>query len=923
MTAAPAAVVRADVRGAARRWLRHGLVRQVPAAPLAGLDAAARRGFLASVVDEALVWVTSPTPSGSVTGDVVVVPKAPHVTTSRGLAAMIARMLAFGVEVRGVHVADRPAVDVAAALYPATARYYAERPPETSALWKALLDRFAVDAFEAVFGEPFDRKMVVPAREVIEEGGLDEATLAAIWQEGRLPLKCTDLTARYGGQATCRALVEAPGRPWLKQTLGHTALHHKVTRASLGRPPEHIWFHCALPLGIQRIGSGLVAFALKHERITNGRPRVILNGHFLGLAGLFADQTRVVDVALSPTARLADLRRWVIGSHIRPQLCQPGSIRYDAQRDRFPVDRPGGVNPQANVVHCSDGLLAAARERAALVGTSPAGVLVDRLRARGLIDDELTHIVLADPLVGPPDALRHLTDLTQGQGLEECVATVLHHLPPVFGERNGHATGVRVATFADRVAGFVGAGGDVGRYPDVVERRRPPSSAVPWVADLGAEPGTGVGPGVEARGREMLAAGGVGLVVPAGGTGGRFGGRGLSEDDPRRHKPLAPVFRVAGVARCALDVRLANALYWRGEAGGDLPVAVMGAATNAAAIGRWCEAWHARGVDGLDCFRQHGVYRFTAAGVGDLVARGGSDGRSGRSGRPVRWIDHVLRGQDGAPSLKPFGALGCLTAFALDGLYEGWRKAGVEVLVVSSADDAAFRLDPRVLGYMVGHSLDAVVVGVPQGLRASVTGDDGDGCTTEIRGDASGWCVDAVGRPCTLEGRGDGTAWVRRDGLLLGAAAPTIDVGGVISEAERAGVGRWGLAVVEGLDPTEALEIGSLFSANQLYLRCRALDPFLARGPDGVADLVDALPTFAEHKTVDGVEAVQLVQPVAGILRVLDRVGAVGMHRSPVEGQRGGYGAIKERADIPFTQHMLDVLATRGDDLLLPDARLR
>ena len=58
------------------------------------------------------------------------------------------------------------------------------------------------------------------------------------------------------------------------------------------------------------------------------------------------------------------------------------------------------------------------------------------------------------------------------------------------------------------------------------------------------------------------------------------------------------------------------------------------------------------------------------------------------------------------------------------------------------------------------------------------------------------------------------------------------------------------------------------------------------------------------------------MQPVAGVLRALDRVGALAMQRAPVAGQRGGYGAMKERADVPFTQHMLETLATRPDDLL-------
>jgi hypothetical protein len=811
-------------------------------------------------------------------------------------------MLAFGVEVWSASPVERSPLDMATELYPLTARYFAERPSESSVLWQKLRDRFAVNEFKVVFGQSFDEKMVLPAQQVLHESGLDMASFSKIWHDGRLPLPCTDLTRRYG-PATCRLLVGAPGRSLAKRHLGHTRLHSAVAQCLQLRPPEHTWFGCALPLGIQRIGPGLMAFALRHERIAGGQPVVILNGHFSGLASLFDDRTPVVEIGLPSWASLDDLRRWVIGSAARPELCQAGSIRRDALKGRFPVDDARPLDPQANAVHCSDGLVAGLRERVALLGRSPTGALADRLVAGGLTADEISEVVLADPLVGPPDRLRHLTDLTRGQDVEQCAATVLRYVPAVFGEPNGRASGVRLSTFTRTVRGFVDSGGDVRRFPDVAERRRRPVGPVAQVAELDD--------GHEDLGRAALRAGAVGLLVPAGGTGGRFGGYGLAEDDPRRHKPLAPVLHVGGSPTCALDIRLANACSWRAELQGSLRVAVMASATNAAAIDAWRDRWVERGVDGLETYTQRGVYRLTLAGVAELVAHG----------RIERWADHVLRDAGGRPSLKPFGALGCLTAFALDGRYERWREAGVETLVIGNADDAAFRLDPRVLGHLDREGLDAVVLGVPQGFRARVplsTGHD-----LELRGDASGWCVDHRGRTCFLEPLEDGRARVICEGTVLGTTTPSIDVGGVLGEVERAG--GWGLAVVEGLDPAAALEIGSLFSANQLYLRCRALDPFLARGHEGVADLIDALPTFAEHKIVGDTTAVQFVQPVAGVLRVLDpnRVGALAMQRAPVAGQRGGYGAMKERADVPFTQHMLDTLAARPDDLLFPGTTSR
>jgi hypothetical protein len=897
MTQTPTeATVLADVRAAVDRWFGRG-PEEAPRGALSLRFRTDRHG-LESVAERAITLVENAAHQDAVAGDVVVVPKAPHIGTAEGVAMVVARLLAFGAEVRRVHRVKRSPLEMAAALYPVTALYFDERPPTSSTLWQDLLEQFAVSRFETVFGQPFDPEVVKPARQIIEEDGLDLGTVGSIWATGRAPLPCEDLVSRYGGRSTCRELVRTvPTGTLLKRALGHRWLHRSVGWRALRRRPQHMWFGCTLPLGIQRIGSGLMAFALRHQQIAGGSPTVMLNGHFPALADLFSDETLAIDVSLPPSVLLTDLRQWVIGSATRPDFCQPGSIRRDALDGRFRVDGGQAIDPRANVVHCSDGLLAGARERFELFGGPPAGALVERLIDEGLTADELVHVIFANPLVGPSGGRQHLTDLTRGQDVHQCATTVLRYLPAVFGERNLFASGVRRATLARAIAELVAVGGEPRRHPEVAERRRRPITPVPRIASLDSSD--------ETWGRAAMGAGTVGFVVPAGGTGGRFGGYDMSESDCRRHKPLAPLLRWDDSMRCALDIRLANAAYWRNESGAQVPVAVMASATNQEAIDAWRGNWAKLDVGQLDMFCQRGVYRLTQAGLADLVA----------SGRAERWADHLLRDHMGAPSLKPFGALGCLTAFALEGLYEKWRNSGIDTLVVSSADDAAFRFDPRIVGYMIRNELDAVVIGVPQGFRARLR--SGAGKAIEIRGDASGWCIDHHGRPCDLELLGNDRARVSSSGTTLGTATLTIDIGGVISEVKRRS--GWSPAVVEGLKPAAALRIGSLFCANQLYLRCKALDEFLARGPDGVADLVDALPTFAEQKVIDGTAAVQFVQPVAGVLRVLDRVGALAIQRPPAEGQRGGYGAMKERADVPFTQHMLDMLARRGDELLFPD----
>src|SRR5262249_12486010 len=70
--------------------------------------------------------------------------------------------------------------------------------------------------------------------------------------------------------------------------------------------------------------------------------------------------------------------------------------------------------------------------------------------------------------------------------------------------------------------------------------------------------------------------------------------------------------------------------------------------------------------------------------------------------------------------------------------------------------------------------------------------------------------------------------------------------------------------------------------------------------------------------------AVQLFQPVADLLRVLDRVGVVRIDRFPDTGvaadagQRGGYLPLKRPSHVPFAPLPLDRLSAGGDDPRFP-----
>jgi hypothetical protein len=418
-----------------------------------------------------------------------------------------------------------------------------------------------------------------------------------------------------------------------------------------------------------------VAFAMRHERLDGGRPVIVLNGYVPGLAALFGVGTAIVEVDLAGLS-VAELRQRVVGHDNRPERCAPGTIRRDAADGLFPLDPGPPVDSRHNVVHCSDGLLAGELETRALLGSGP-GALTERLREEGLTLEEIETIVLRDPVVGA----EALSDVTRGASLADCVRTITRFFPPVFGAANGFASGLSLSTF-------------------VREFRSPAEQRPGEIRAITTSPPP---PEHEEAGLAAIAKGTVAFVVPAGGTGGRFGGYELPESHPDRQKALVRAFWVNGKAVCGLDIRLANARHWRATTGARLPVAVMASPTNHEAITAWADD------PDLLVYRQYGVYRLLDTGRD-------------------RWFDEVLREPDGTPSLKPPGNLGALTCLALSGILDGWAETGIEYLAFANGDDVGFRLDPRIVGMLAADpDLDVVVAGVPWGANQG-------GAIGEVRG---------------------------------------------------------------------------------------------------------------------------------------------------------------------------------------------
>lgn len=830
-------VVHADVSRAIGQWRRAG-VRHLDRTPTPEAATGA-----------ALALLSGTRPSDpALMARFCVATKGPHLRHPMALACVAARMTAFGVTVRGLHRVDDPD-RVVRALYPKALSHF-RHGPMTPAYWDRISQRFATDTFAAIFGRPYEPSMVVSGVDVIRSNALSPEDLTRVWEDGRRPVDRDTLVRRYGPRAADLILQ--------------------------GRD-TYSWFRGPLPVGISRIATGLTAFAMRDERINHGEPVIVVNGHVAGLAGMFAPATWVFDLGVDDDAPdIGDVRRFVAGDDSRPDRCRPGTVRRDAVDGSFPLGGDDPISSRSNLLHCSDGLLAGLLEVHGLI-PDEAGredLLHHRLLRAGLTRQEITDIVLQNPTVKAHAPAGNLTDLTAGSGVGDCVAEILHAVPPVFGPANGLADGLTLAA----VAGTLQHGLD-----GAAERR----------LQIGRAPGHGpaVGrivaqPVDEAAGREAIRTGLVGMLIPAGGTGGRFGGYDVAEADPARQKTLARVFAVAGRPMSAMDIRLANIRYWDADGGDRIPVAVMSSPTSDAELRQWRAALDEPYRKSLRIFGQHGIYRLDAE-----VAPWSR-----------RWIDAILRDDDGRPSVKPAGSLPLLSSFVLSGMLQGWRDDGVEFIGVANGDDVGFRIDPRVIGHLVRNDdVDAVVIGVPWGFTATVRR---RGSTIGVRGDRSGWVVDEYGRPVA-------DPVPDRDRVY--------DSGGALCFTP--GRADPSLSIVESGQP-----VADLFNTNQFYLRVSAIQRLLQRTgavgtPAAVRRIRDTAVIYLEDKavTIDdrGRQARQIVQHFHAVLQWMTTCRVLTTTRRIGPDTRSSYATLKRRADIGFAQMIVDQLEQHRAELAL------
>lgn len=822
--------VLADLRQAAGRWDLRGRPAPGP-------------GQLQSSIDQALGSLEHDTDDHAKRARFCMVAKGQHLLDPLSLACVAARLIAFGVTVHAVRRVDGTGPHLAESLYPRAARYF-HHGPTLPVVWDLLAQRFDTDDFAAIFGRRYDRSLVVAGARAISDNHLPAAEFTRIWETGRAPVTHRTLIDQYG---------EGPAK------------------YVLDGAETYDWFRGSLPIGISRVSSGMTAFAMRDDRLYGGQPVIVVNGHVPGLAELFTPAAWVFDLGIDgDEIPISEVRRVLAGADSLPANCAPGSLRRDGADGRLPLSSTAVVDSRHNLVHCSDGLVAGLIEaRALLPDRIGPDLLTDGLARNGLTGPELDSIVGADPRILVHEPNGYLTDLTQGLDLTATVATVLRLVPPVLGRLNGYADGVdhdmldRALTYGMTQAAAL---------PSSVDTRPRTHQVVTGASE-------------EAAGRAAIGAGYVGMLIPAGGTGGRFGGYGVPETDPSRQKALVPAFEVGGRRMSALDIRLANLRYWDEGVGDRVPVAVLGSPTSEAALRAWQQGLGDPYAKALQVFLQHGIYRLDRA----LVA-----------GNPRNsWVDAILRGEDGRPSRKPHGGMGLFSAFMISNLLDNWEQSGVAYLAVANGDDVLFRLDPRLIGHLAANpEVDGVIVAAPWGYAATVRS---AGTAREIRADESGWSLD-------------------ENGVALLDPVPVpdrrYDRGGAIMTTD----GR--LTIAEG--PRQP---GALFNTNQLYLRLSAIRRLLngsdLAGSGGRAEavgrIISRLPATLEDKTVmiDGVErpARQLSQPLHGLFTLLDRCDVSIATRGPSPGARGGYAPLKHPSDARFAQLMLNMLRTGGDEL--------
>jgi UTP--glucose-1-phosphate uridylyltransferase len=182
---------------------------------------------------------------------------------------------------------------------------------------------------------------------------------------------------------------------------------------------------------------------------------------------------------------------------------------------------------------------------------------------------------------------------------------------------------------------------------------------VPGPRDVAELPGTKERGALEGLGREALGAGGVGVVLLAGGMATRFGG-----------VVKAGVEVLPG--RTFLDLKLADVAVRARAQGVRIPVYVMTSFATHADVSRMAAEARGRGLP-VETFSQAVSVRLTPDG-------------------------EVFREADGRPSLYAPGHGDLTFALRSSGILARFREAGGRLLVVSNVDNLAASLDPIIVG---------------------------------------------------------------------------------------------------------------------------------------------------------------------------------------------------------------------------------
>ena len=790
-----------------------------------------------SILDRAHRLIDTPGPAGKSTGhSAVIVTKSPHAGSRNSVAAIVGRCLAFGASVEQIRTFEEASADaIAHTLYPDVWLNF-NRLPSGSGAWLRLEQTFNSADFLGIFGQPFNRDLVVTGRQACQDNGLTQAQLVEIWQEGREPVKRPTFVERYGQEAA--ESVFDDGR-------------------------VYDWYRGRHPVGIHKINSGLLAFALRHEMLYAGKPVVVLNGHYVLLSQRFCGNSgkgaTAIELGLPARVSIREMRNRLVGAEDVPEACLPGSIRRDAFDGFFETDSNStAVTAWANVVHASDGYLSGTVEVAGLLDSRPR-LFQRTLAEAGYLQDELDYLVFTDPVVVANGDEQRLTKRTAGLNSDECLATIERYFPPLSQNGTLGSTSFPLRELLSTTGSDANL--NPSRFdlpvPEQVTRLplRPPDDILSLSDDLAQE------------GSNILSRGGVGLLVPLAGAGGRFGGYDLPEGHSGRLKALLPGFTVDGTKCSSLDIRFAHARYLRSMFNSSLPLILSCSHLTEPHVKAWLD--HEKDADAT-VVRAPEMYRVRV------------DERDASLKTPeASTADRILRDKEGHPLLKPSGSLGLLLAALDSGHLNSWLAQGIEIVVAANSDDVGFRVDRRVLGLFAQRpGLEAVVLTTPI-IRSTTDSDDEDSTETMLN----------------------------RGGLLR----------------EHQTDGHWSFYIEEHASPAPP-HANEQFNTNQIYFRLSSLlDCFQGTFGGNIDQLRRQLPLYYERKsvTVEGkqIETVHAYQVYSDILRLLRCVTAIRISRRPRDGQQSGYAPLKTPSDLTRGDDLLRQLDREQDELEFTHAK--